>query len=245
MPEAAASPEGVASRASGLCVGATRSCTSRSSGSASFHLPERVGEKGDLIKGVAQALKLAIDDPFALQKYARKNAGQRSSGDSSADTSRSTQGVTQRHHNKTPHSQQFFAIFDSSVIPPIAVEKYLVRLATTFKCSEAVFVCALILVDRLLSCQSGQLSLTKKNVHRLFLASLVVSVKYHEDLVYCNKHYGKAGGVHVREVNRLEHILLIALDFDLRIHMEQYKLYEEMLLDLSVIQAKSSPPPEK
>jgi hypothetical protein len=75
--------------------------------------------------------------------------------------------------------------------------------------------------------------LTLRNVHRVFLASLVVAVKYHEDLVYSNSHYAKAGGVHLREVNRLERVLLAAIDFDLRVEPEQYRLYEAALLSWS------------
>merc|ERR550532_2861612 len=112
------------------------------------------------------------------------------------------------------------------------------RLRATFRCSDATFIAALILVDRLLEYDGGRLPLTLRNVHRVFLASLVVAVKYHEDLVYSNSHYAKAGGVHLREVNRLERVLLAALDFDLRIAPEQYRLYEASLLSLC-----SSPAP--
>eukprot|EP00928_Gymnodinium_smaydae_P071010 TRINITY_DN54709_c0_g1_i1.p1 TRINITY_DN54709_c0_g1~~TRINITY_DN54709_c0_g1_i1.p1 ORF type:complete len:285 (-),score=49.76 TRINITY_DN54709_c0_g1_i1:52-906(-) len=122
-------------------------------------------------------------------------------------------------------------VFDSSVIPPIGIDKYLLRLAATFKCSDSAFVAALVVVDRLLERDSGRLSLTMKNVHRLFLGSLVVTVKYHEDLVYANSHYAKAGGVHLRDVNRLERALLAALDFDLRVQPDQYRLYETMLFN--------------
>jgi hypothetical protein len=130
---------------------------------------------------------------------------------------------------------QAVTVFDSSSVPPIEIEKYLMRLAVTFRCSDASFVAALIVVDRLLAYDGGRLPLTKRNVHRVFLASLVVAVKYHEDLVYSNGYYAKAGGVHVREVNRLERALLTSLDFGLRVHPEQYKFYENMLLHPSTL----------
>merc|ERR1719434_529968 len=104
------------------------------------------------------------------------------------------------------------------------------RLSTNFKCSDAAFVAALIVVDRLLEYDGGRLPLTMRNVHSIFFASLVVAVKYNEDLVYSNSHYAKAGGVHLREVNRLERVLLAAFDFDLRITPEEYHKYEAALL---------------
>merc|ERR1712066_656888 len=128
-------------------------------------------------------------------------------------------------------------VFDSSAIPPIGIEKYLKRLSATFKCSDSAFIAALIVVDRLLEYDGGRLPLTMKNVHRVFLASLVVSCKYHEDLVYSNSHYAKAGGVLLREVNRLERVLLATLDFDLRIAPEEYKLYEATLRSFSASRA--------
>lgn len=168
-----------------------------------------------LVASVAQALAFAIDDPAGHNSWApshhRNSSGKR------------------RRFNDTQDSA---TVFDSSAIPPIGIDKYLMRLYTHFKCSDACFIAALIMVDRLLEYDGGRLPLTMRNVHRVFLASLVVAVKYHEDLVYSNSHYAKAGGVHLREVNRLERVLLAAFDFDLRITPEEYHKYEAALLAL-------------
>lgn len=102
-----------------------------------------------------------------------------------------------------------------------------------FRCSDAAFLIALILLDRYLAdnASRGQdpQRLTKWNVHRLFLASLVVTVKYNEDFVFGNSHYAKAGGVHLREVNRLERFFLRGLDYNLHVQPEQYEFYENAL----------------
>jgi len=169
-----------------------------------------------LVASVAQALSFAINDPTGHNSWALS------------------------HHRDSPckrrrgaaETQRSATVFDSSAIPPIGIEKYLMRLSVTFRCSDASFIAALIVVDRLLQYDGGRLPLTMRNVHRIFFASLVVAVKYHEDLVYSNSHYAKAGGVHLREVNRLERVLLMALDFDLRIAPEQYETYEAALLAL-------------
>jgi hypothetical protein len=171
-----------------------------------------------IIEAVAQALSFAVHDPqghcSATSSFCQ-------------DLNLSTGGKKRRGAEET---LQVVTVFDSSVVPPIGIDKYLMRLAATFRCSEAAFVAALIVVDRLLGYDGGRLPLTMRNVHRVFLGSLVVSVKFHEDLVYSNSHYAKAGGVHLREVNRLERVLLSALDFDLRVEPEEYKRYEAMLL---------------
>lgn len=128
-------------------------------------------------------------------------------------------------------------IYDSSQVPGISVEKYLRRLEAVFLCGEAAFVGALVVLDRFLAGgeSPGQepRRLTALNVHRLFLACLVVTVKYNEDKVYQNSHYAKAGGIHVREVNRLERHLLLALDYHLRVQPEEFAQYEEALMLLA------------
>jgi len=124
-------------------------------------------------------------------------------------------------------------IFDSSVVPNISVERYLKRLKTVFECSDAVLVLALIIVDRLLERDDVEPHrITTVNVHRLYLASLIVTVKYNEDLVYGNSHYARAGGIQLREVNRLERFFLRALDYDFRVLPDQYHHYERSLLQL-------------
>eukprot|EP00747_Dinoflagellata_sp_TGD_P185886 gnl/TRDRNA2_/TRDRNA2_42671_c0_seq1.p1 gnl/TRDRNA2_/TRDRNA2_42671_c0~~gnl/TRDRNA2_/TRDRNA2_42671_c0_seq1.p1 ORF type:complete len:361 (-),score=38.15 gnl/TRDRNA2_/TRDRNA2_42671_c0_seq1:121-1203(-) len=137
-----------------------------------------------------------------------------------------------KHRRGVEETRQAATVFDSSVIPPIGIDKYLMRLKSTFRCSDASFIAALIVVDRLLEYDGGHLPLTMRNVHRVFFASLVVAVKYNEDLVYSNSHYAKAGGVNLKEVNRLERVLLTALDFHLYIAPEQYQIYEATLAAL-------------
>lgn len=172
-----------------------------------------------LVESVAQALEWAISDPVGHSSWNETIC--RNSG---APNSKRRRGVEE--------TKQAATVFDSSSIPPVSIQKYLMRLSATFRCSDATFIAALVVVDRLLEYDGGRLPLTMQNVHRVFLASLVVATKYHEDLVYSNSHYAKAGGVHLREVNRLERVLLAALDFDLRIEPEQYRQYEATLLNL-------------
>lgn len=174
------------------------------------------------MESVAQALTWAINDPSG-QPFDNLSMC-RPSGNNT---------VLCKRPRSAKETQQAAKVFDSSAIPPIEINKYLMRLSATFRCSDATFIAALIIVDRLLEFDGGRLPLTLRNVHRVFLASLVVAVKYHEDLVYSNSHYAKAGGVHLREVNRLERVLLAAIDFDLRVEPEQYRLYEAALLSSS------------
>eukprot|EP00929_Paragymnodinium_shiwhaense_P112575 TRINITY_DN80821_c0_g1_i1.p1 TRINITY_DN80821_c0_g1~~TRINITY_DN80821_c0_g1_i1.p1 ORF type:complete len:328 (+),score=57.01 TRINITY_DN80821_c0_g1_i1:235-1218(+) len=130
-------------------------------------------------------------------------------------------------------AQKQVGIFDSSVVPPIPIDRYLLRLKTQTRCTDANFVIMLVIMDRLLRGPSqafedkgaSRLVLTLYNVHRLVMTCLLASVKYTEDYVYSNAFYAKAGGLQLKEVNRLERYLLQALDFDLRVTPEEYKQY--------------------
>lgn len=179
-----------------------------------------------LLENVAAALTFAIDDPVGHQSWAL------------------CQTLSDASFGKRPvlrsavDVQRAATVFDSSAIPPVGIEQYLLRLFKTFRCSDAAFIAALVVVDRLLEYEGGRLPLTLRNVHRIFFASLVVTVKYHEDLVYSNSHYAKAGGVHLKEVNRLEKVILAALDFDLRVTIEEYERYEAALQKLSAFRGE-------
>jgi len=172
------------------------------------------------VEAVAYALSIAVRDPSGHAPFWKSSSSPAEPG----------AGKCSRTVDQT---LQAVMVFDSSTVPPISLEKYLARLNSTFRCSEATFIAALVLVDRLLEYDGGHVPLTMLNVHRVYLASLVVACKYHEDLVYSNAHYAKAGGVHLKEVNRLERVLLAALDFDLRVSPEEYRVYEATLRALA------------
>lgn len=154
----------------------------------------------ELVRCVARALVLAIESP--------------------------------RHPSSVDSTQAGPGIFDSSVVPNISVERYLQRLKAVFECSDAIFVLALITVDRLLEKESLEPlphRITMMNVHRLYFAALIVNCKFNEDLVYGNSHYARAGGIQLREVNRLERFLVRALDYDFHVKPDVYHLYERSL----------------
>mmetsp|Transcript_67718 Transcript_67718/g.177596 ORF Transcript_67718/g.177596 Transcript_67718/m.177596 type:complete len:431 (+) Transcript_67718:259-1551(+) len=180
-----------------------------------------------LVENVAQALTWAIDDPSGHHLWNTSVFSDLSSEQLWAPT------AFGKRRRGAEECKEAATVFDSSVIPPIGISAYLLRLSATFRCSDATFIAALIVVDRVLGYDGGRLPLTMRNVHRLFLGALVVAVKYHEDLVYANSHYAKSGGVRLREVNRLERTLLVSLDFDLGVSPEQYRLYEATLLNFS------------
>jgi len=180
-----------------------------------------------MVEAVAFALSIAVKDPTGHASFWKTTSC------TSTPSPPAAPGTAGKRPRTAGQTMQAVQVFESSSIPPIGIDKYLARLHSTFRCSEATFVAALVLVDRLLEHEGGHVPLTTHNVHRVYLASLVVATKFHEDLVYSNAHYAKAGGVQLKEVNRLERVLLSALDFDLRVSPEVYRVYKATLRALA------------
>eukprot|EP00397_Hematodinium_sp_SG-2012_P029267 GEMP01030895.1.p1 GENE.GEMP01030895.1~~GEMP01030895.1.p1 ORF type:complete len:206 (+),score=15.52 GEMP01030895.1:237-854(+) len=115
-------------------------------------------------------------------------------------------------------------LFDSSTIPPIGIGSYLIRLHKYFDCSQSCHVLALIYLDHFARA-CDDFALTVRNVHRLYLASLVLAAKFWEDMFYDNTYYAKCGGVRLVELNRLELAFLSVVNFKLWVSLDEFKSY--------------------
>lgn len=68
-----------------------------------------------------------------------------------------------------------------SVCPPAtSIAAYIPRLYRHFRCSEEVFVFALIYLDRVI--RANHIKINALNIHRLVLAASVIGVKFVEDV---------------------------------------------------------------
>lgn len=113
-------------------------------------------------------------------------------------------------------------LFDSASIPGIGIGRYLQRLDKYFDCSEACHVLALIYLQHF-SDLSDDFALTVRNVHRLYLISLVSAAKFWDDVFFDNTYYARCGGIRLPELNRLELTFLGVLNFKLWISAEEFQ----------------------
>ena len=90
----------------------------------------------------------------------------------------------------------------------------------------------LIYIDRL--CDINYVNLTFYNIHKLILASMLVSIKYNEDDYFSNKFYAKVGGVSITELNHLEYEFLSLIDFDLYVDDDLYSKYSNYILSVNI-----------
>ena len=120
--------------------------------------------------------------------------------------------------------------FISKKIPSITINDYIDRLLKYSKVSEEIFILVLIYIDLLN--RHYKINLNYNNIHKLILASFIVTVKFHEDEHYSLKYYAKLGGISLKEIINLEYVFLTLLDFRLYISEELFQKYNNYLLNL-------------
>jgi len=119
-------------------------------------------------------------------------------------------------------------LFNSACIPRISLLDYILRIKQHASCSDSCFILAFIYIDRLLQ-KSPKFRLTKLNVHRVVLASILAAIKFYDDQYYNNAFYSQVGGVSLAELNRLEHEFVFLIHFDLHVMPELYMQYAEQI----------------
>ncbi|KAI9381481.1 hypothetical protein POPTR_015G112140v4 [Populus trichocarpa] len=116
------------------------------------------------------------------------------------------------------------SIFHGLTRPTISIQNYLERIFKYSNCSPSCFVVAYVYLDRFSQRQSC-FPLNSFNVHRLLITSVLVSVKFMDDIYYNNAFYAKVGGISTREMNLLEVDFLFGLGFQLNVTPTTFHLY--------------------
>lgn len=114
--------------------------------------------------------------------------------------------------------------FHSTCTPPVSIHDYLMRIAKYFQCSSECFVLCLVYIDRIVKLHP-EFTICKLNIHRLLVTSIVLAVKFFDDIYYSNAYYAKVGGVRTKEVNALEAQFLQMIDWQLHVTPEEYSQY--------------------
>jgi len=115
----------------------------------------------------------------------------------------------------------------------ISMESYVQRLYEYMDCSDAVFITALVYLDRLEIANRNN-RLTPENVHRLFATAVLLAVKYQDDEIFDNSYYAMVFGFsNLAEANHFEATLLCFLDFRVNVSEKEYLLYKTHLIQSS------------
>ena len=120
--------------------------------------------------------------------------------------------------------------FVSKKIPSISINDYIERLLKYGKVSEEILILSLIYIDRI--CRNRKINLNYYNIHKLILASFIVTIKFHEDDYYSLTYYAKLGGISKKEIVILENEFLKLIDFKLFVETELFNKYSSNLRNL-------------
>jgi hypothetical protein len=84
-------------------------------------------------------------------------------------------------------------------------------------------VVSVILLDKF--CCENQIEICIENIHRLFFVSLVIAIKYNEDLHYNNAVYAQIGGVKLNALSEMELNFLKKIEYKLFVDDKLFKTY--------------------
>jgi len=120
-------------------------------------------------------------------------------------------------------------VFHAVREPSVSIHDYLFRISRYFLCSPECFVMSLVYIDRIMKKQSDFV-ISKLNIHRLIVTSMMLAVKFFDDTYYSNAYYAKVGGVKAPEMNVLEVHFLRLIDWHLYVSPEEFDLYKTNVL---------------
>merc|ERR1712187_911116 len=93
-------------------------------------------------------------------------------------------------------------------------------------CDDACILAAMIYIDRVMASTTDCI-VNQQSIHRYLAASLLVSVKFHDDTFYSNSYYAFGAGVSLQELNALEARFLDLIKWKVNITPEEYFCYQQ------------------
>jgi hypothetical protein len=117
-------------------------------------------------------------------------------------------------NDKIPFDASTATIFHGSRPANITIKAYLQRIYKCTNVSGGCLVVSLLYIDRFME-RNKAILLTSQNVHRIIITSVVLAMKFLDDLYYTNAYYAKISGIPCAEMNALELEFLFRIHFDL------------------------------
>ena len=118
----------------------------------------------------------------------------------------------------------------------ISIEEYINIIFKGTKMSLSTLIISIIYIDKFIELNGYILSL--KNIHRILVASCLLSIKFNEDTI-STKYYSKIVGINDNDLNILELYFYIKLQFSLLIDYDCYKQYFDYFSNFDFIFAKT------
>lgn len=113
---------------------------------------------------------------------------------------------------------------------------YMAHIHWFFECSNPCLVISLIYLERALS-RGSKITLNAETCHRLFLTSLLVALKFHDDdwAPYTNAFYADMGHVRAEELNCMEKQFCNLIDWQFYVGPEEFIRYNDLITAAATI----------
>ena len=130
-------------------------------------------------------------------------------------------------------SKQKKLVFYSREIPSISIKDYLYRIHLYTEAEFNTLILALIYIDKI--CEKASIILSEFNIHQILFTSIIIAIKYNEDLYYDNKYYAKIAGVTPKELQKMESDFLRMIKFELYINKKIFDKYKNYIYKIKAI----------
>jgi hypothetical protein len=121
------------------------------------------------------------------------------------------------------------SIFTSKGNIQITILDFIERMKKYMKIDEMTFILGLIYLERF--CKKSKIVLTQFNIYRLYFISVLIALKYQEDIYFKNTFYAKICGVNISNLNKMEYEFAIGINFDFYVDLLLFNKYKQLLSD--------------
>ena len=135
--------------------------------------------------------------------------------------------INQKNINQMNLTQDDDDIFNSKSIPNISIYDYIIRIIEYSDVEENTLILSLIYIDIIAKIKK----ITKYNIHKFLITSILIALKYNEDKIYKNDYYSQIGGINNEELMQLELNFLVLIDFNTHINNNTFELYKYALIN--------------
>ena len=122
--------------------------------------------------------------------------------------------------------------FTSYSKPSLSIKDYLYRIQTYSEAEDNTLIIGLMYIDRI--CENSSVILTPYNIHRLIFVSILMAIKYNEDICFEFEFYSKIAGIPIKELKSLEREFIDLIKFNFYINKEDFDKYKSYIEDIDV-----------
>ena len=116
--------------------------------------------------------------------------------------------------------------------PSLPILDYLFRIQMYTEAEDNTVIIGLMYIDRV--CEHSSIILTPYNIHRIIFVSILMAIKYNEDICFGFDFYAKIAGIPIKELKILEREFIELIKFHFYIGKEEFDKYKLYINDIEL-----------